>query len=884
MKRTGLLLAIAAGLSLQAMADNSSRVLFTHTVAGDIQPRFISNVDSITFSRIDSEGFEHEKIVSQKIWMTDTVVTIDLADINHAGFLPPETRYTPGTIVLDESPMWGSIIDAGPEFISLDKSFPAASLPRPGDRLVTVKTEGLFPAGFAGEVVSVTSGSDAIVIACKSINPLTAIESYFCVGSTPDPEEETQPMASTLANNWNHNDAPFDLGFGVVDFDFTQYHYKSGWDEDFRKAGMKGEQKGSFSVGIKGVTHVAAMFNNRNLLIDGIFDVEYSFNLDFSYSGGLIAETDFSNIPFIKNLEGNKPIPQVPFLEFYWKVRPKVSFEGQLAAELHCEKVVGAQYHITYNSNKNIKSIFAHPVYREISDECELQVMGEIELKAGVEGEIAIRNLGYIDTDEAEFGAKAYIEVEGGGKLSASYMFPSQPDFSTGTDFYTQSMKKNDFTVGLYAQARLGAKGVARFKDKKNDDEFGGEVKAAWNTPEFFKPIASWDFYPEFENVNFIGATRDNPQGLFAANISNNLLLPVKVGYRIMDEYENVIGTSYYENTYRKPEDFMNYEIRVEDMSKMVNRKCLVYPIFKFVGWEILATPAKEVNLTVKPVTGQAKGIQSSAATLTGSVDGAVYIREPAFAGIKLSESPNINADTPGKKLQLDEDGNMQATFDGLEKNTRYYYAAYTYVNGQYRFGTTLSFLTPDEEWVDLGLSVYWASANVGGKKPSDTGNYYAWGEIAPKYSYSWDNYFDNPYDATFNWAGCKKVTYDICGNKAYDPAVTVMKEKWRMPTAAEMKELLDNCDWQWSALDGVSGFKVVSRINGNSIFLPATGNFDGDSVSNFGSYGAYWIGTVRTGSDFSTASNLYFVKSVKSTQWGNRYLGRTIRAVAPKQ
>ncbi|MCX4289780.1 MAG: hypothetical protein OSJ46_09815 [Duncaniella sp.] len=179
-------------------------------------------------------------------------------------------------------------------------------------------------------------------------------------------------------------------------------------------------------------------------------------------------------------------------------------------------------------------------------------------------------------------------------------------------------------------------------------------------------------------------------------------------------------------------------------------------------------------------------------------------------------------------------------------------------------------------------MSVNWASCNVGGKVESDTGIYFAWGETSGKGSYSWDNYFDSPYDGDGTWAGCRQVTDDISGGSR-DAAAAVMGGSWRLPSQDEMKELLDKCDWEWTSIKGVSGFKVKSRINGNSIFLPAAGNFDGTSVSNQGSYGAYWTGTVRPSSDHSTAGNLYFVKSVKSTQWGNRYLGRVIRAVCPR-
>lgn len=82
--------------------------------------------------------------------------------------------------------------------------------------------------------------------------------------------------------------------------------------------------------------------------------------------------------------------------------------------DIHSEKVTHAKYHIVYNSNPHIKSFLNEPVYTTVSDECDIKLMGEIELKAGLEGEIAIRNIGYIDEDDIELGVKAYIGVDPG--------------------------------------------------------------------------------------------------------------------------------------------------------------------------------------------------------------------------------------------------------------------------------------------------------------------------------------------------------------------------------------------------------------------------------------------------------------------------------------
>ena len=122
-------------------------------------------------------------------------------------------------------------------------------------------------------------------------------------------------------------------------------------------------------------------------------------------------------------------------------------------------------------------------------------------------------------------------------------------------------------------------------------------------------------------------------------------------------------------------------------------------------------------------------------------------------------------------------------------------------------------------EWVDLGLSVKWATCNVGAKTAEEYGNYYAWGETKPKDAYS----------------GSSSVTYglnnsdlkaqgiiDEDGNltSSYDAAAANWGGDWKMPTIAEMNELESKCTWEWIKQNGVRGYKVTGP-NGNFIFLP---------------------------------------------------------------
>ena len=174
-------------------------------------------------------------------------------------------------------------------------------------------------------------------------------------------------------------------------------------------------------------------------------------------------------------------------------------------------------------------------------------------------------------------------------------------------------------------------------------------------------------------------------------------------------------------------------------------------------------------------------------------------------------------------------------------------------------------------EWVDLGLSVKWATCNVGAESPEEYGDYFAWGEITTKSEYTEENCAtlgENKYNIG-----------DISGNPEYDTATANWGGSWRMPTYDEMQELVDNCTWKWATQGGKNGYKVTSKINGNSIFLPAAGYRKGSSLSNVGSSGEYW-NSMPAGRFAQGAYNLYFVSDGYYHDWVGRAYGRSVRPV----
>lgn len=274
-----------------------------------------------------------------------------------------------------------------------------------------------------------------------------------------------------------------------------------------------------------------------------------------------------------------------------------------------------------------------------------------------------------------------------------------------------------------------------------------------------------------------------------------------------------------------------------------------------------------------------------------GTVTQTIGSPEPLYGSIEvLSEPSGAVVKVDGKQVGttpfilnevLIEDHRIEVSKDGYEPYT----ATFTLSHNQHLpLNYTLQKEQPKpnvvinkdrgrlngHEWVDLGLSVRWATCNVGASSPSDYGDYYAWGETKTKSSYTEGN------SKTYN-----VVMPDISGEPKYDAATANWGEGWRMPTDEELEELIGKCDKQWTTQGGHNGYKVTGP-NGNSIFLPAAGWRYRRSLFNAGDGGYYWS-SPPYGSDALGAYCLFFFSGHLSVDWFSRDYGRSVRPVSDK-
>ena len=192
-------------------------------------------------------------------------------------------------------------------------------------------------------------------------------------------------------------------------------------------------------------------------------------------------------------------------------------------------------------------------------------------------------------------------------------------------------------------------------------------------------------------------------------------------------------------------------------------------------------------------------------------------------------------------------------------------------------------------EYVDLGLpsGIKWATCNVGANSPEEYGDYFAWGETQPKDNYFWDSYkyCNGSYTTMTKYGTTSK--FGIVDNKTEleledDAAYVNWGGNWRMPTKPEQDELRDtnNCTWTWTTQNGVNGYKVTSKKNGNSIFLPAAGFRGSSGLCDVTTAGLYWSSSLSTSNGFD-ACILGFYSSGVDLVGNYRYVGQCVRPVS---
>lgn len=275
-----------------------------------------------------------------------------------------------------------------------------------------------------------------------------------------------------------------------------------------------------------------------------------------------------------------------------------------------------------------------------------------------------------------------------------------------------------------------------------------------------------------------------------------------------------------------------------------------------------------------------------------------------AYGGILNMDSDKLNKGFKLSKkggneviqeIPATNDANLfYAPLPNMKKGTEYTVIAYaTDENGTLYLGEPFDFVSevdsviPTEptpgDLIDLGLSVKWASCNIGATDPQDIGGFYAWGETRTKTTYSWSNYIWCRGSETTLTKYCTQSSYGTVDNKtvldsADDVAYSTSGGKLRMPTSAEWQELIDRCQWTKINYKERDGYLVASPVTGNAIFIPCNGFKTQSNYYNF--YAPYyWSSDLRAVQPTDAIKMAYVVSC--EIDGHERFEGLGVRPVA---
>ena len=292
------------------------------------------------------------------------------------------------------------------------------------------------------------------------------------------------------------------------------------------------------------------------------------------------------------------------------------------------------------------------------------------------------------------------------------------------------------------------------------------------------------------------------------------------------------------------------------------------------------------------------------------NIDGAVVLdfSISSAEGSLLSEC-GVCYGTDINCLSIDSDhvttdtsnGTHTVTITGLSVGQEYFFCSYAREGDNIIYSNPISLLSKSSipEAVDLGLSVKWASFNVGASSPEEYGGYYQWAgtqdvsstsiyldrnncpyHSGSSYESGWTKYVPSS-DSPF-WSGSGSPDNETVLEPSDDIAHVKFGGKWRMPTIDEWNELQNNCTWTWTTQNGVNGYKVTGKKSGytsKSIFLPAAGSRIRDYLNSVGSYGYYWSSSLNKNAPYG-AYVPYFSSGKVSTLSNYRDYGQSVRPV----
>lgn len=824
MRRRLYLIILMAAVTFSGMAQNVGDALYVFRNDGEFHAFLSDEIESMEYSYEDADGNVYDEVVTQVITTPDSVYKIPLAVIDSISFVRPETIYREDAIVIPDG-LLDYVIAVDGKVLTLSPSTPSSLLPKVGDKLVAFELSEKLPYGFLGQVKSITNRGSGIVLNCEYIKPEDVAKRFYGIYKIVSDNNSSASPIHKAKKTGSYYES-FHIGTKTFPLEFSGTIFKQSDVLAFNaKAG--GDYSITPDIDVTMTVAVDDFYALSNMSFHIVTDFSSKEDIELVGEMSLEKKIELFTIPV------TFPIG----IEFYFQGGFKLSGSGELA--------LGVTYTQKGRHIMDIKYYPYYPMFSRVNQNLDISdtstdwhyFAGRVTNKIGAYAEVGF---GIGSHDIAKIGG----EFDAGLYCRTEFMFNwdeiEQADKST--QLYEAIKDINNVDINAY----IGA----YFVTGAFDDRLKFSLGTDWELP--------WKLYqgrllPTFDDVT--AKFTEGTSAKVSAKITNDCLLPWKVGFSIFDlNGEKVKGPYYYPNMYwNRYFSFSEYEHTFTGLQ--TTKRYNVYPIIDLFGHEILATPSAELKREQKVTTLDATEVTENSATLNGEL--AFY--DPDMHGTAFfyyGTDDNPIATGTMDYANLNGESFYVYLNPSLEPKTTYYYVA-GYTDGRETiYGEVKSFTTqraflecPDENHphlIDLGLpsGTKWACCNVGASKPEGYGGYYAWGETQEKSVYNWDSYLYGYYDEYGDPDNYDQLVYigsDISGT-GYDAATANWGAPWKMPTKEQCDELME-CYSSWWTFNGVKG-RYFKGPNGAVVFFPAAGEYYGSNLFKNEDYGYCWSST----------------------------------------
>ncbi|MBQ7684233.1 MAG: hypothetical protein IJT48_07065 [Bacteroidaceae bacterium] len=743
---------------------------------GQFNAFFRTEIDSMAYSCYDLDSLLHDDIVTQVIYTQDSIYQIPLKAIDSISFVQPETVYK-----ADVTPITGDLLDyvvsVDDLTLTLSPQIPTSLLPAVGDKIVSVDLKEPFPYGFLGRVVSVNQTGGGYVVKCEFIGLEEAVD-RLCMTTTTATTDAGQ-MVKSLAPRHVVRDYTFDIGEQQQSFDLSSVIHK--------KDVLSVTGKAAVTATVHPVVYVQATYVvNPQVGLYTKFHIvgNTSASLDLDVAGEVSREL------WKKELFSKEKHLAYGFT-LYAALGAKVEASGELAVGVtfgasgrQTLDIVYCPFRQEHNDVAfNNELLSAGADWHYLAARASLKACGYLELGVGYAHHYLAKVGG-----EFELGAKGEYEsvldldlLERADEETAFYEAMNEHD----------KVDVNAYLGAYFVAALLSGADIERLKFSKGRD---------WNlTPE---PIFQGRSLPLFGDIET--HVSSSTSATAATQLSGDLLLPQTIGLRVVDEDGTTV------DTYRRDATYWNRllsdrELNHEFTNLQKGKKYKVYPLVTWFGHDIVATPSAELDMNFPVELSDFKVTKSQYKQGEFTNDGIRYDYRFDVSVKATLEADDLSEIADWGYVYRDPNGREKeislAQFGTSYTDTRYAYfrneaqstcILYGYVryvgNNEAVYGEPQEFELKHSEtscpdanhphWIDLGLpsGTLWRCCNEGASTPEAYGDYYTFGQVSTA------------------------------------------------PTREQIKELVENCTYQWTTVNGVNGGKFTGP-NGGSIFLPAAGS-----------------------------------------------------------